>query len=327
MLASRGYDPGPADGLFGPRTARAISRYQQDSGIPVDGLATPALLRHLQGQPTAAPKVLPVAPALGAGHYEVGERYVFDGGITHDVVGAEAGQVEWQTSPGRRYKTPPHVGQPETEWHYGDWTGRNESSLPVDSPWPPPRGRGATFDVRSEEWHAGAGAADRFATDSQWVCRNEGPSATETPAGRFDVQLIACERWPAPAGEWQRRVWYIAPKLGHFVRRDDLDSAGQSLGRLELVAALPGGGAPVQNGLAAALRDALDNRAVGETAFWRDPSGGGYMIAIKRKFTDGAGRTCRAYDIRRAGRAGGREFPAVSCYEPARKRWRIPGLS
>ena len=47
-LAVHGYDPGPADGVAGPRTRAAIEQYQMDARLPVDGRASAALLDHLQ---------------------------------------------------------------------------------------------------------------------------------------------------------------------------------------------------------------------------------------------------------------------------------------
>jgi peptidoglycan hydrolase-like protein with peptidoglycan-binding domain len=47
-LAVHGYDPGPADGVAGPRTRAAIEQYQMDAQLPVDGRASAALLDHLQ---------------------------------------------------------------------------------------------------------------------------------------------------------------------------------------------------------------------------------------------------------------------------------------
>lgn len=42
-LATLGYDPGPADGLIGPRTIRAIQAFQRDANIEPDGIATTTL--------------------------------------------------------------------------------------------------------------------------------------------------------------------------------------------------------------------------------------------------------------------------------------------
>lgn len=48
-LAVVGFDPGPADGLVGPNTRRAIRGYQASRGLPADGYANPALLERLRG--------------------------------------------------------------------------------------------------------------------------------------------------------------------------------------------------------------------------------------------------------------------------------------
>jgi len=60
QLALHGYDPGPADGSFGPRTRTAIRAYQADAGLPVDGGATRDLLDQLQYEaPGAAANDVP----------------------------------------------------------------------------------------------------------------------------------------------------------------------------------------------------------------------------------------------------------------------------
>lgn len=46
-LAARGYSPGPADGLMGPRTRDAIAAFEQARGLPVTGQPTAALLSAL----------------------------------------------------------------------------------------------------------------------------------------------------------------------------------------------------------------------------------------------------------------------------------------
>ncbi|BCO08848.1 hypothetical protein GF1_12240 [Desulfolithobacter dissulfuricans] len=37
-LQELGYDPGPADGVFGPRTEMAVLAFQEDKGLSVDGV-------------------------------------------------------------------------------------------------------------------------------------------------------------------------------------------------------------------------------------------------------------------------------------------------
>jgi hypothetical protein len=40
-LATLGYNPGPIDGFYGPLTFAAVTRFQQDRGLIVDGIAGP----------------------------------------------------------------------------------------------------------------------------------------------------------------------------------------------------------------------------------------------------------------------------------------------
>lgn len=49
-LRDMGYDPGPVDGILGPRTRAAIRAYQKDHRLPVDERPTPALALHIQAQ-------------------------------------------------------------------------------------------------------------------------------------------------------------------------------------------------------------------------------------------------------------------------------------
>ena len=48
-LAALGYDPGPVDGVVGPRTRAAIRDYQIDHGLAGTGEVSRALLSHLHG--------------------------------------------------------------------------------------------------------------------------------------------------------------------------------------------------------------------------------------------------------------------------------------
>lgn len=47
-LRRLGYNPGPADGVPGPATGRAILAYQKDQGLPQDNRINTALLQHLR---------------------------------------------------------------------------------------------------------------------------------------------------------------------------------------------------------------------------------------------------------------------------------------
>ena len=46
-LSRLGYEPGPADGVYGPRTSAAVKSYQQQEKLPITGLLTPDLIQRL----------------------------------------------------------------------------------------------------------------------------------------------------------------------------------------------------------------------------------------------------------------------------------------
>lgn len=47
-LGQKGFDAGSPDGVVGDKTTAAVRAYQQARGLPVDGIASAALLRHLR---------------------------------------------------------------------------------------------------------------------------------------------------------------------------------------------------------------------------------------------------------------------------------------
>lgn len=47
-LTRLGYNPGPIDGVYGQRTAEAISAYEYNNQLPVTGQPSPGLYNHLK---------------------------------------------------------------------------------------------------------------------------------------------------------------------------------------------------------------------------------------------------------------------------------------
>ena len=63
-LKRRGYYPGPVTGKFDPGTSAAVRRFQEDQGLPVDGVINTTLLNALEAPPRSE---APAAPDGGSG--------------------------------------------------------------------------------------------------------------------------------------------------------------------------------------------------------------------------------------------------------------------
>ncbi|MBO6518404.1 MAG: peptidoglycan-binding protein [Rhodospirillales bacterium] len=48
LLAEKGYDPGPVDGVMSPETRQALSDYQRNSALPVNGRMTRQTVENLR---------------------------------------------------------------------------------------------------------------------------------------------------------------------------------------------------------------------------------------------------------------------------------------
>jgi hyperosmotically inducible protein len=55
-LKSKGFDPGPIDGVYGPQTANAVKEYQRSENLSVTGRANPETLNKLGVEPGGRPQ-------------------------------------------------------------------------------------------------------------------------------------------------------------------------------------------------------------------------------------------------------------------------------
>ena len=55
-LLAKGINPGPVDGIFGPKTEDAIKRFQERFHLEVDGIAGPKTMAAFEVPATAAPE-------------------------------------------------------------------------------------------------------------------------------------------------------------------------------------------------------------------------------------------------------------------------------
>jgi hypothetical protein len=62
QLASRGFNPGPIDGINGPKTKAAVRAFQQANGLTVDGIVGPQTMAALNRAGSSRPTTLPQPP-------------------------------------------------------------------------------------------------------------------------------------------------------------------------------------------------------------------------------------------------------------------------
>jgi cell wall-associated NlpC family hydrolase len=62
LLKNKGFNPGPTDGIFGPKTKAAVLAFQRAQGIEVDGIVGPQTWGKLRGAGGSRPAPAPSAP-------------------------------------------------------------------------------------------------------------------------------------------------------------------------------------------------------------------------------------------------------------------------
>jgi peptidoglycan hydrolase-like protein with peptidoglycan-binding domain len=86
LLKSKGFNPGSADGVFGPKTKAAVLAFQRSQGIAADGIVGPQTWGRLKGTSGPAPTPGPTPSPGGRGTADAfvqralaqnGDRYIF----------------------------------------------------------------------------------------------------------------------------------------------------------------------------------------------------------------------------------------------------------
>jgi hypothetical protein len=331
MLAKLGYDPGAADGIEGPKTREAVRHYQQDTGQFVDGQVSPQLLgrleRSLRGgrSGTLGYRLTARSPPT----YRLGSTFVYSDRRVETVVGLDGDKVRWRSNHGTIFTAHRNFVLPWSTWFSAGKSGQSEVVAAPDVLWPlAPGKRGsfiATTAVRYSE------RPDNLReTVERWDCRVERAERVSVVAGRFDALKVVCRRLVADSSPKLTRVWYYAPRIGHYVRMNDFYDVEELDRHVELVAIQPGGeGWPpaARAGLGWALRHALESMSSEEQIEWSS-SAVETRVTIKpsARFERGDGKICRNYLQVWSGPDGGRSYPGTACREPS-GGWHVPGLS
>ena len=351
LLAELGYDPGPADGLLGSRTVQAVREYQKAAGLRVDGKVSAQLIESLKsgkhrkqqaqsasamtpGSSSAAAKQpLPVKDIYSAEYgdiqpiYTLGDAFVWSSGHVDRVARVGAENVVWRSTDGTGYTAFRSFAAPPVEWQTESTEGSSKMAVGPPDIWPLATGVTIEFDVLSASRKQGQEAVSE--TTETWRCSRAGEETIDVPAGRFETVAVTCIRAPAPNGSWRKRVWYYAPAVRHYVRRDSFDAKGHRR-RIRLVSLRPAWKdwpPAARAGLDWAIQDTLSTGQKGIGVEWGS-SGVGTKLTILpgMEFTASGDRRCRKYALVQSRPMTPRVYPAIACWDPVKAKWLVPGL-
>jgi len=336
-LSELGYQPGPVDGVMGPKTRSALRRYQMVEGLPVDGRITEPLLVRLTGSSAAAvePRPEPSPPAAGAGPvlgsppaYQEGSRFVYADGEVRTVVSVDGDQVDWKSSRDGYLVARSNFLVPSLSWSSAESGGQRTIDEAAHDLWPHEAGDEITFSARTLTKQKTQPDGGREITET-WRCQVGAEAELAVRAGSFATRRMTCDGDLEPDGTSLQKTWHYAPELGHYVLFEETDGDGQTQRRRELLAIVPSTEAwppAARAGLGWAIEHALETSADGERTTWSS-SAVDLEVVIEpgARVALGDKDTCRNFVQVWSRPDGERVYPGLSCREPSGE-WRIPGL-
>ena len=229
--------------------------------------------------------------------YVVCETFTYDDKRTDTVIAAKGELVTWRTNRGIINKRYRNFLIPSVSWQTRKRRSRADITAQPGMLWPLKIGNKDRFDV-SQVISGNDGSSIRELSQS-WLCAVEGTEKLTVPAGTFNTFRIPCYRYTVGTGSWrQTRTFYYAPRLGHYVVREDTYINRPST-RRELVSTgfdsrvLPKSD---QAALIHAFRDPTDKNRDYARRVWTSAAGNIFVtLTPKRTFKDPRGTTCRDY--------------------------------
>ena len=331
LLAKLGYNPGAADGVEGPKTREAVRHFQQDTGQEADGQVSQQLLDSLNGRLRGGrgSMVRYRLEAKSLPTYRPGSTFVYSDGRVETVTRLDGERVRWRTSRGTIFTTYRNFILPWASWVSSGEQGQSVTMAAPDVLWPLAPGKTASFEVRRIV-RFGVRPDNMKEDVEQWDCGVEQAERISVVAGTFDTLKVACRRSTGDSSPRLTRVWYYAPRIGHYVRMNDFSAAEEQDRHVEVVAIRPGGkGWPpaARAGLGWALQHALESMSTDEQIEWSSSAiETRVTIRPSSRFERGDGKTCRNYLQIWSDPGSRQSYPGTACREPS-GRWHVPGLS
>ena len=330
LLAELEYQPGPLDGLDGPKTQDAVRKFQADAGLPADGRITKALVETLTearpdktgsaGISKLAGRAMPV--------YEAGDIFVYSDGRTETVIDVDEAQVHWRSSDGTLSTAYRDFILPPVRRETDLLSETTALDVGPGALWPLKAGREVSFTAKTKVTYKTPQALRKEYT-SQWHCLVEAAAPVDVAAGTFDALRVVCRTAASPELGPSARIWYYAPRIKQYVRRDDIFETTDSEERVELVAVqLADKSWPpaARAGLGWALQQALETKTDSQSIEWGS-SGVDAKVTIKPTavLNKDDAPYCRTFEQTVHRTHGQRIYPGKACRNLS-GQWLIPGL-
>lgn len=337
MLAARGYDSGPIDGDVGRTTVRAIREYQTQAGLVVDGEFSLNLLEHLSassgGSARAPDYTGPDGVVIGYTRgdlkpvYEVGDTFAYSDGRIESVVSVGGNRVWWRVERGDSYTGYRNFLLPRVTWQTESGNGESTIDLDADEAWPATTRANVSFSV-NVFWTQDGTVGSTIKTSEAWRCSRKAGKRVTVTTGIFETIPIVCERSGASRDAWHKRIWYYAPSVRHYVRRESISD--EETRTVDLVAIRPGARdwpPAARGGLNQAIQDTLENQPIGTEAEWGSTAvGAKFGVKLTSEADDPDGANCRTYVLIRSDADSPRVYPAVACRNEESGSWLTPVL-
>ncbi len=330
LLAGLGYEPGPLDGLDGPKTRGAVRKYQADTGLPTDGQITEALvegLSELDSDTTDRPDSLGLAgKALPL--YAEGDTFIYSDGRTETVTGIDGDRVQWQSNDGTVITAHRDFVLPAIRRETDLLSERTTADVGPGALWPLKAGQQISFSAKTKVTHKASPNSRSSEFTAQWNCLVEPPQTVSVAAGTFDALRVACRNSTPSSQGPSERVWYYAPRIRHYVRREERFESPISMSRVDLVAVQPEGKSwppAARAGLGWALQQALETKTEKQSIEWRS-SGVDAEVTIRptAALSTGDSPYCRTFEQTVRHVRGQRIYPGKACRNSS-GQWLIPG--
>ncbi len=151
--------------------------------------------------------------------YAQGETFTYANGRVERVVAVNGDTVTFERENGRRFTRDRNFVVPRLSWETKSRTGQHRVWGNQDSLWPLQIGNNAR--LRAERRMTRKDSGEVASSMRKYECNVDGTEKIAVAAGTFATYRVRCLRYNSRGTRIvSTEVWYYAPRIGHYVRRD-----------------------------------------------------------------------------------------------------------